>query len=185
MIDEILENLAEENAASIESLKSELSKVRTGRAHVGILDSVRVPYYGNMSPLNQVASVSVPDPRQITIKPWDKTLISAIEKAILQAELGLNPSNDGEIVRLVIPPLTTERRQELVKMVRRTGEDTKVAVRNHRRDANALIKEGEKDGAIPEDDAHKGLQKVQERTDACVKQIDQILEAKEREILED
>ena len=152
---------------------------------MGVLDGVRVDYFGSMSPLNQVASVSVPDPRQIAIKPWDRTLIPAIEKAILVADLGLTPSSDGELVRLNVPPLTTDRRQELIRVVKRMGEDAKVSVRSHRRDANENLKEFEKEGLVPKDDAHRAIQKVQDATDGYVSNIDKIVEEKEKEIMED
>ena len=185
MTEEILSEIRSDNEDSIDALKKDLSKVRTGRAHVGILDGVRLSYYGTMSPLNQVASISVPDPRQITVKPWDRSLIGAVEKAIMQADLGLTPTSDGELVRLNIPPLTTERRRELVKMVKRYGEDAKVSIRNHRREANEQFKEAEKESLLPEDDARKGTAKVQEITDDFVKQVDDLVAAKETEILED
>jgi len=185
MIEEALSELQESNERTISALKKELTKVRTGRAHVGILDGVRVDYYGSVSPLNQVASISVPDPRQICIKPWDRTLISVIERAILQADLGLMPSSDGELVRLNVPPLTTERRHELIRVIKRQGEDAKVGIRNHRRDTNELLKESEKEGIISEDASHTSMQKVQESTDAFVGQVDDIINNKEQEILED
>tara|TARA_B100000579_G_C22807244_1_gene843197 strand:- start:1028 stop:1585 length:558 start_codon:yes stop_codon:yes gene_type:complete len=185
MIDDALGELDEANARSIAALKKELTKIRTGRAHVGVLDGVRVDYFGSMSPLNQVASVSVPDPRQICIKPWDRGLIPAIEKAVLVADLGLTPSSDGEIVRLNVPPLTMDRRQELIRVVKRIGEDAKVSIRAHRRDANETLKECEKEGLVPKDDAHRAIQKVQETTDGFVASIDKIVEEKEAEILDD
>jgi ribosome recycling factor len=169
---------------SIEALKRELAKRRTGRANVSILDGIRVEYYGTKSPLNQVASVQVPDPRLITIKPWEKSMVSVIEKAIQQSSIGLTPSSDGEIVRIPIPPLTEERRKELVKEVRRVGEDAKVALRNQRRDANEMLKEAEKDKEISEDEMHRGLAKVQEVIDDYVKKVDGQVEEKEKEILE-
>jgi ribosome recycling factor len=185
MTDEILSEVQGDNDNSVDALKNDLSKVRTGRAHVGILDGVRIDYYGTMSPLNQVAAVSVPDPRQITVKPWDRSLIGAVEKAIMQADLGLTPTSDGELVRLNIPPLTTERRRDLVKMIKRYGEDAKVSVRNHRREANEQFKEAEKEGLLPEDDARKGTATVQDITNDYVKRVDDLVAAKEIEILED
>jgi ribosome recycling factor len=185
MINETLSELQGSNQRSIEAFRKDLTKIRTGRAHVGVLDGVRVDYFGSMSPLNQVASVSVPDPRQICIKPWDRSLIPIIERAILQADLGLNPSSDGEVVRLNVPPLTTDRRQELIRVVKRMGEDAKVGIRGHRRDTNETLKELEKEGMAPKDDVHRALQKVQEATDNCVGEIDTIVEGKEQEILED
>ena len=185
MVNDVLSELNDAMIGAIDALKRELAKRRTGRANVSLLDGIKVDYYGTLSPLNQIASVQVPDPRLITIKPWEKSMVSVIEKAIMQSSLGLNPSSDGELVRIPIPPLTGERRKELVKDVKRVGEDTKVALRNHRRDANEMLKSLEKEKEISEDDQHRGLAKVQEATDEFVKRVDEIVQAKETEILED
>ena len=185
MINETTEEMKLEMDQSIESFQNELSKRRTGRANVAMLDGVRVDYYGSKSPLNQVAAVQVADARLITVKPWDKGMLVPIEKALQQASLGLNPSSDGEIIRIPIPPLTGERRKDLVKDVKKVGEDAKVSVRNHRRDANEKLKQIEKDKEISEDDLHRALASVQEITDGYIKKVDELLATKEREILED
>ena len=169
---------------SVEAFKADLGKVRTGRANLSILDGVRVEYYGTPTPLNQVASVAVADARLITVKPWERSLIPEIEKAIRAAQLGLNPQSDGELVRLPMPALTQERRQELVKVVKKMAEECKVALRGARRDANEMLKEALKDSAITEDDERKGLKSVQETTDKAVTKVDEITGKKESEILE-
>lgn len=184
MVDDIISDLKSGMDSTIDSLARELAKRRTGRANVSILDGIRVEYYGTKSPLNQVASLQVPDPRLITIKPWEKSMVSVIEKAIQQSSIGLTPSSDGELVRIPIPPLTEERRKELVRDVRRVGEDAKVGLRNQRRDANEMLKEAEKGKDISEDEMHRGLSKVQEITDDFVKKVDEIVGDKEKEILE-
>ncbi len=185
MVDDVLGELKGKFDKTIEAFRRDLAKIRTGRANISLLDGIKVEYYGTLSPLNQVATLNTPDPRLITIKPWDKSLIPAIEKAIQQhSELGLNPSSDGELVRLPIPPLTQERRKELVKLVKKMGEDAKVALRNARREANETLKEFEKSGDISQDDSTKGLKKVQELTDQHVAQIDEIVGNKEKEITE-
>ena len=168
----------------IDSFKRDLLKVRTGRANVAILDGIRVDYYGTATPLNQVASVNVPDARLITIKPWEKTLIPEIEKAIRAAQLGLNPNSDGEIVRVPMPPLTEERRKELVKVVKKMAEEAKVHLRSARRDSNEMLKELLKDKSITEDEEKQGLKRVQDTTDAAVTKIDDIVAKKEAEIME-
>ncbi|MGD9123451.1 MAG: ribosome recycling factor [Desulfarculaceae bacterium] len=169
---------------AIEALKRDFKRVRTGRATPAILDSVRADYYGTPTPLNQMASLSVPEPRLILIKPWDPSSCEAIEKAILKSDLGLTPQNDGKVVRIAIPPLTEERRKELVKVVRKMGEDTKVAVRNARRDANEMLKEFKKEGEISEDDSFRGQEQIQKLTDEFVAKVDELIEEKEKEILE-
>lgn len=184
MVEDVLSEHKDNASKAIESFKRELSRVRTGRANLAVLDPVRVSYYGSKVPLNQVATVSIPDARMIVIKPWEKTIIPEIEKAVNVAEIGLTPQNDGEVVRLPVPALTEERRKELVKMVRRMAEDARVRVRNVRRDSNELLKELDKDSEISEDDRKRGLEKVQKQTDATIKQIDGILAEKEKEILE-
>ena len=178
---EILDDCDESMSKAIEAFKRELSRIRTGRANLSILDGVRVEYYGSMTPLNQVAALTVADPRLITVKPWDKSLLSLIEKSILAAQTGLTPSNDGEIIRLPIPPLTGERRKELVKQVKKSAEDAKVRVRNVRRDANDMLKAVD---ALPEDDLHRSKDLVQTKTDKFVSEIDEIAAGKEKEILE-
>ena len=184
MVNDILKDLEGGIAKAQESLKKELGKVRTGRANLALLDGVRVDYYGTPTPLNQVASCNVADARLITIKPWERTLIPEIEKAIRAAQLGLNPQSDGEIVRLPMPALTQERRQELVKMVKKMSEEARVALRGARRDANEMMKDALKEGAITEDDERKGLKTIQDTTDKAVAKVDEIVSKKEAEILE-
>jgi len=184
MLNDVLKDLQASLDKGIEAFKRDLTKVRTGRANLAILDGVRVDYYGTMTPLNQVASCNVADPRLITIKPWERSLIPEIEKSIRAAQLGLNPNSDGEMVRLPMPALTQERRQELVKLVKKMAEEGKVALRAARRDSNEMLKELLKDGGITEDDERNGLKKVQETMDKAVAKIDEILAKKEGEILE-
>ena len=169
---------------SIEALKAELVSIRTGKASPNLLDSVRVDAYGSMMPLSQVASISVPQPRMLVVQPWDKTLVQPILKAIQKADLGLNPGDDGELIRVPIPPLTEERRNELVKRVKQIGEEARVAIRNIRRDVNEEIKRLQKDGHAGEDDAHRGTQEVQKKTDHYIEMVEEILERKEKEVLE-
>ena len=179
-IKELLQQAEDRMNKSIEALKHEFASIRTGRASVALLDKVMVDYYGSPSPINQVANISVPEPRMIVIAPWDKTMIGAIEKAIL----GLNPGNDGAQIRLSIPQLTEERRKEIVKVVHKKAEDAKVAVRNIRRDVNEALKKEEKAKTITEDDAKDGLDQIQKLTDAKVKQIDELKAVKEKDVLE-
>ncbi len=184
MLDEIFEDLKETFQEAEERLRRELAKVRTGRANPGILDSIMVDYYGQPTPIPQAATIKVPEPRMITITPWDKSLISAIERAINLAGIGLNPNNDGTMIRLPIPALTQERRKELAKQARQIAEESRIAVRNGRRDANDLLKGLEKDKEISEDDMHRGTTQVQELTDAAIALLDKILADKEKDILE-
>jgi ribosome recycling factor len=184
MVNDIIKSLQGDIEKAIEAFRRELGKVRTGRANLSILDGVRVEYYGTPTPLNQVASVAVADARLITVKPWERALIPEIEKAIRAAQLGLNPQSDGELVRLPMPALTQERRQELVKVDKKRAEECKVALRGARRDANEMLKEALKDSAITEDDERKGLKSVQETTDKAVTKVDEITGKKESEILE-
>jgi ribosome recycling factor len=184
MVSDVMKDLQGSIEKALEAFRRDLTKVRTGRANVAILDGVKVDYYGTPTPLNQVASVNVPDARLITIKPWEKTLIPEIEKSIRAAQLGLNPNSDGEIVRVPMPPLTEERRKDLVKMVKKMAEEAKVALRAHRRDANEMLKSFLKDKAITEDEEKGGLKKVQEATDASVTKVDEITAKKEAEIME-
>lgn len=181
MIELVLEELQEKFEKTLESLRRDLGKMRTGRANLNILDGVRVPYYGSPTPLNQVAAINVADPRLITIKPWEKSLLTPIEKAIIAADIGITPSNDGEIIRLPIPPLTTERRNQLVKMAKKAGEEAKIALRNARREANETLR---KLDDVSEDLVHKGVLKVQESTDKHVAKVDDVVAAKEKDILE-
>ncbi|MHB1398813.1 MAG: ribosome recycling factor [Trichloromonadaceae bacterium] len=169
---------------SIESLKKDFTKVRTGRASVSLLDDVRIDYYGTPTPLSQVGTLAVPEPRLITITPWEKKLIPDIEKAILKSDLGLNPSSDGVLVRIIIPPLTEDRRKEMCKVLKRLGEESKIALRNIRRDGNDGLKKMEKDKEISEDDLKRGEKEIQELTDQYVKKIDETVAAKEKEVME-
>ena len=166
------------------SFKRDLSKVRTGRASLSLLDDVRVDYYGTPTPLNQVGALAVPEPRLITIQPWEKNLVGEIEKAILKADLGLNPSSDGQLIRLAFPPLTEERRKEMVKQVKRMGEDARVSVRSARREANDALKQLEKDKEITEDDLKRGEKEIQEITDDYVTRVDQVIVEKEKDLME-
>ncbi len=184
MIDEIYEETRENMGKSVNALKNDFNKVRTGRASTSILDGIRVDYYGTLTPLNQMATLGVPESRLITIQPWDVTVIKNIEKAILKSDLGLTPSSDGKIIRIAIPPLTEERRKELVKVIHKMGEDHKIAVRNLRRDANEMLKGLKKEGEISEDEAFKAQDQVQKITDEQIKRIDDITKEKEKEILE-
>jgi ribosome recycling factor len=169
---------------SIEALKKEFSRVRTGRASISLLDDVRVDYYGTPTPLSQIATLIVPEPRLITIQPWEKKLISDIERAILKADLGLNPASDGVLIRIAIPPLTEDRRKEMVKLIKRMTEDAKVAIRNVRRDANDSLKKLEKDKEISEDELKRGEKEIQDLTDGFVKKTDEVMAVKEKEVME-
>ena len=169
---------------ALESFKRDLSKVRTGRASLALLDDVRVDYYGTPTPLNQVAALAVPEPRLITIQPWEKNLAGEIEKAIMKADLGLNPSSDGQLIRLVFPPLTEERRKEMVKQVKRLGEEAKIAVRNVRREGNDTLKKLEKDKELTEDDLKRGEKEIQDVTDDYVARVDKIIAEKEKDLME-
>ncbi|MGI6652710.1 MAG: ribosome recycling factor [Christensenellales bacterium] len=167
-----------------EVLRRELQSLRAGRANPQLLDRITVDYYGAQTPLNQMANISAPEPRLLTISVWDVKAIPLVEKAILKSDLGLNPANDGKIIRLVIPELNEERRRELTKLVRKTAEESKVAVRSIRRDAMEQIKKLEKDSAISEDDRRRGEDELQKITDAAVKEIDVLADEKEKEIME-
>ena len=184
MIDDIYAETTDGMKKSVENLDKELNRIRTGRASLSILDAIRVDYYGTMTPLNQMATLAVPESRLITIQPWDVSVIKDIEKAILKSDLGLTPSNDGKILRIAIPPLTEERRKELVKVIHKICEDHKVTVRNIRRDANDLLKSLKKDGDISEDEAFKAQERIQEITDDHITLIDDCYKEKEKEILE-
>ncbi|CAG2143932.1 ribosome recycling factor [Cupriavidus numazuensis] len=168
---------------SIEAFKADLAKVRTGRAHVGLLDHVQVDYYGSMVPISQVANVGLGDARTITVQPWEKKMVGAVEKAIRDCDLGLNPATMGEVIRVPMPPLTEERRKELTKVVKGEAEGAKIAVRNLRRDANEQFKKLVKDKAISEDDERRGQDDVQKLTDKYVAEIDKMVAEKEKEIM--
>ena len=182
--DDILKDLHDRILKTLDQLRQDLTAVRTGRASLHLLDGVRVDYYGTQTPLNQVATLSVPEARLIMVKPWEKNMIPVIEKAIRDANLGVNPMSDKDLVRVPIPALTEERRKEIVKQVRHKGEEHKIAVRNERRDAKELVEVAEKDGDISEDEAKKALEKVQKETDDGVKKVDEIVAAKEKEVMQ-
>jgi ribosome recycling factor len=169
---------------TLSSLKTDLNKIRTGRASLALFDDIRVDYYGTPTPLNQIATLSIPEPRLITVQPWDASIMGEIEKAILKSELGVTPANDGKIIRITIPRLTEERRKELVKVVKKMAEGAKVAVRNIRREANDQLKGWEKNKKISQDQLHQWMDKVQKSTDQFIEKVDTILAAKEKEILE-
>jgi ribosome recycling factor len=169
---------------TIEALRRDYSKVRTGRASTGLLDDVRIDYYGTPSPITQVATLAIPEPRTMTIQPWENKLIPAIEKAIMNANLGFTPANDGRVIRIVLPPLTEERRKEIVKNLKKSAEEAKVAVRNIRRDAIDKLKKLEKDKQISEDELKKTEKQVQDHTDLHVAKIDEVLAHKEKEVME-
>ena len=184
MIEDIKKDASTRMGKSIEALKNEFSKIRTGRAHVSLLDHVKVDYYGNEVPINQAATVSVSDARTLAVQPWEKELVPVIEKAIMNSDLGLNPSTSGNIIRVPLPMLTEERRKEMIRVVRHEAEGGRVAVRNIRRDANNDIKELLKEKEITEDDAHRGEDEIQKITDKYVAEIEQLLEAKEKDLME-
>ncbi|WP_448211239.1 ribosome recycling factor [Colwellia sp. MEBiC06753] len=169
---------------SIDSLKTNLNKIRTGRAHPSLLDNISVDYYGSETPLNQVGNISVPDARTLAITVFDKSMIGAVEKAILASDLGLNPSSQGTLIRIPLPPLTEERRKDLVKVVKNEGENGKIAIRNIRRDANSDFKSLNKEKEISDDEMHQAEDEIQKITDKYVKQVDQILVDKEAELME-
>ncbi len=184
MGDDIVKDLHARIAKTHEAFRQDLLGIRTGRANLHLLDGIKVDYYGQTTPLNQVSTLAVADARLITVKPWEKNMIPVIEKAIRDANLGLNPQSDKDLVRVPIPPLTEERRKEIVKQVKGKGEEYKIAVRNERRDAKELAEVAEKEGEISGDDAKKALDKVQKETDEGVKKIDEMVAAKEKEVMQ-
>ena len=184
MADDAVKDLHGRILKTLDHFRQELMGIRTGRANLHVLDSVKVDYYGTPTPLNQVATLAVADARLITVKPWEKNLIPVIDKAIRDANLGLNPQSDKDMVRVPIPPLTEERRRDIVKQVKHKGEEQKLAIRNERRDAKALIEEAEKEGEVSADDAKKALEKVQKETDEGVKKIDEMVAAKEKDVMQ-
>jgi len=181
---EVLQDCERRMQGVIEATKQAFAAIRTGRANPALLDRIQVEYYGTMTPLNQLATISAPEARLLLIQPWDKNAIKDIEKAILKSDLGLTPNSDGSVIRLVIPPLTEERRKELVKVVRKEAEDKRVAIRNIRRDANETLRDLEKEGSLPEDERHRAEDEVQKLTDKYIDLVNQLLEAKENEIME-
>ena len=182
--EDVVKELKARIEKTLEDLRKDLSRIRTGRANLSLLDGIRVDYYGTSTPLSGVASLSVPEPRLITVKPWDRSQLKQIEKAITEANIGINPMNDGEIIRLPIPPLTEERRKELVKKLHAAAEHHRVSVRNVRRDGNEAVKKLLKDKKVTEDDDKKAHDEIQKMTDGYMEKIDQASKAKEKEILE-
>jgi len=184
MINEIKQDAISRMQKAVEALQVNLGKIRTGRAHPSLLTQVKVDYYGNPTPLDQVASINVADPRTILVTPWDKTMCPAIEKAILTSDLGLNPATMGESVRVPMPALTEERRRDLIKVVRKEAETSRVSVRNVRRDANEQLKNALKDKLISEDEEHRGQDLIQQATDDAIKHVDEHLAKKEQDLME-
>jgi len=184
-LEDIYKDADERMIKSTEHVRHELTRIRTGRATPALLDIVKVDYYGSTVPLNQVSTVTAPEPRLLVIQPWEKRLIAEIEKAILQSDLGLNPTNDGNVVRLPIPELSEERRQDLLKLIKRFCEEGRVSIRNVRRDLNEAVKKLEKEHTISEDQSHDGLDKIQKLTDKHIEEINELYQKKEKEILED
>lgn len=184
MIDDILKDAEVRMGKSVDSLENDLSRMRTGRAHPSLLESVKVDYYGAESPLSQVANINTEDARMLTVTPWEQSMVPAVEKAIINSDLGLNPNTAGTVIRVPVPPMTEERRRDMVKMVRGEAENARVAVRNIRRDANSDLKELEKEKEISKDDLRKGEESVQKLTDAAIKNIDTVLGKKESDLME-
>jgi len=184
MKEDVIKTMKEKMDKAIGSLKKELSRLRTGRASPALLESIRVDYYGTPTPLQQTAAVSIPESRLIVIQPWDKTLIDPVSKAIQKANLGLTPSTDGTVIRISIPPLTEERRKDLGKLVKKMAEESKVGIRNIRREANESLKQLEKDKSLPEDEFHRSVDEVQKITNQKIADVDKIAEDKQQEIME-
>lgn len=184
MLSDIQQDATQRMEKAIQALRRDLGTLRAGRATPSLLDKITIEYYGSEMPLNQVANISTPEPRLLVVQPWDKSILGDIERAILKSDLGLTPNNDGNLIRINIPSLTEERRAELVKVVKKTGEETKVAIRNIRRDANDEIKKLEKKGDLSEDDARRGQDEIQKLTDRFIQETDQHVETKEKEIME-
>ena len=184
MVAEIIQEAEQKMKSSIDHLFHELGKLRTGQASVALLDDLMVDYYGNPTPLKQVATLGSPDSSTLTVQPWEASILKDIEKAIQASDLGLTPNNDGKVIRLTIPPLTNERRQQLVKLVKKQSEECKVSIRNVRRDINEKLKQSEKKNDISEDESRKGQDDTQKITDKFVAEVDKIIQAKEKDILE-
>lgn len=184
MLQDIKKDAAERMVKSIDALRSELKKLRTGRAHTSLLDHITVEYYGSAVPLSQVANIGVEDSRTLTITPWERTMVQAVEKAVMTSDLGLNPNTAGTVIRVPLPPLTEERRRDMGKVVRHEGENTKVAIRNIRRDALHTVKELLKEKEISEDDDRRAHEEIQQLTDKHIAMVDKVIEEKEQELLE-
>jgi len=184
MIDDLKNDAAARMAKSVDSLKQELSKLRTGRAHASLLDHITVSYYGSEVPLNQVASITIGDARTLVVSPWEKNMLAPVEKAIRASELGLNPTTAGTVMRIPLPPLTEERRRDMVKLVRQEGENARVAIRNIRRDANGDLKDWLKEKEITEDEERRAQEAIQKLTDKYISEVEKVLAAKEAELME-
>ena len=185
MIDDVLQDVNQNMQAAIESLKKEYGTIRTGRATTALLDGVIVDYHGAQTQLKQLASLSVPESRLIVVQPWDKSIVREVEKSIQRSNMGLNPVSDGKVIRIPVPPLTEERRRELVKVVKKAAEEHRVSIRNARRDGNDFLKHLEKEKEISEDDNHRGQEKIQKLTDQLIKDLDEVAAQKEKEVMED
>ncbi len=184
MLEDVMKELRAGIEKSIEALRRDLTRVRTGRAHAGMLDGIRVDYYGVPTPLHQMATVSVPEPRLITIKPWEKNQVKVVDKAIRESDLNLNPQVDSDLIRIPIPQLTEERRKEMVKLTKKYGEEARVAIRKHRRDANEMVETLDNDGEVSGDDADRTKKKIEDVVAEGIKQVDVVIAAKEKDILE-
>ncbi len=184
MIDEILEDAKIRMGKSVEALENEMARLRTGRAHPSLLEHVRVDYYGSETPLSQVANINTEDARMLTVTPWEQSMVPAVEKAIINSDLGLNPNTAGTVIRVPVPPMTEERRRDMVKVVRAEAESARVSVRNIRRDANSDLKELEKEKEISKDELRKSEENVQKLTDAAIKNVDEVLQKKEEDLME-
>lgn len=184
MIEEILSETEAKMKKTVEFFRKELTTLRAGRATPALVEKIMVDYYGTPTPIQQLATISAPEPRLLVIQPWDKTQVNAVEKAIAKSDLGIHPQSDGHLIRLAIPQLTEERRAELVKVIRKKAEEERVALRNHRRDANDMLKDFCKEGEISEDERDRGLEETQELTDRMIAEIDKLLAAKEKELME-
>lgn len=183
MLNELFKDVDHRMASAVEHVRTEFLGLRSGRASATLVETIKVPYYGNPTPLNQIANISVPEPRLIVVQPWDKNVAGDVEKAIMASDLGLNPVNEGGVLRIPIPALTEERRQDLVKHIHKLGEDGRISIRNVRRDANDHIKKAEKDHDVSEDNSKRAQENIQEMTDKYIKQIDEVIKAKEDEIM--
>lgn len=184
MTKDVINNMKAHMDKTVEALRREYQKIRTGRANIGLLDDIKIDYYGTPSPLSQVATLSVPEPRTITLQPWETKMISVIEKAIMNANLGLTPANDGKVIRLNLPALTEERRKDIVKQLKKMAEEAKVAARNIRREANDELKKLEKNKKISEDDLKRAEKEVQDVTNSYITRLDEVLTHKEKEVME-
>ncbi|MCD6080379.1 MAG: ribosome recycling factor [Candidatus Omnitrophica bacterium] len=184
-VQEIIKSARTRMGKSIQALETEFATIRTSRATPALVENIKVEYYGSQVPLKQIASITIPEARMIVIQPWDPNALSEIEKAILKSELGVTPNNDGKIIRIILPPLTEERRQELVKLVKKLAEEAKIAIRNIRRDANEEVRKLEKDSEITEDDRYRAEEEIQKLTDEFIEKVEKVLDIKEKEILEE